>query len=188
MATGTIPSPRWTFGAGAPYAFYPNADNTYTVGTSSYAPATIYGHQFCIGASCITSWPSGTVASVFGRTGAVTALSGDYSVAQVSGAAPLASPTFSGVVTQPDGTMVSTAGWAGSPTFLNNVTVNGNLNVAGNINQSSSSPTKWSGKEWSSSTTSVPSGMDFSLGVGSDGTFIASWLAEARACRRAAAR
>jgi len=171
IATGTIPTPRWTFGASSPYAFYPNADNTYTIGTSSYAPASIYGHQFCIGGSCITSWPSGTVSSVFGRTGVVSAQNGDYSVAQVSGAAPLASPTFSGVVTQPDGTMVSASGWAGSPTFLNNVTVNGNLNVAGNINQTSSSPTKWSGKEWSSSSTSVPSGMDFSLGVGSDGMF-----------------
>ncbi len=171
VATGTIPTPRWTFGAGTPYAFYPNADNTYTIGTPSYSPATIYGHQFCIGASCVSSWPSGAVSSVFGRTGAVTAANGDYSVAQVSGAAPLASPTFSGVVTQPDGTMVSASGWAGSPTFLNNVTINGNVNVAGNINQTSSSPTKWSGKEWTGSTTSVPSGMDFSLGVGSDGAF-----------------
>jgi len=171
VATGTIPSARWTFGGSSPYAFYPNTDNTYMIGTSSYSPATIYGHQFCIGASCITSWPSGAVASVFGRTGAVTALSGDYSVSQVSGAAPLASPTFSGVVTEPDGTMVSALGWAGSPTFLNNVTVNGNLNVAGNINQTSNSPTQWSGKEWTNTTASVPSGMDFSLGVGSDGTF-----------------
>ena len=47
------------------------------------------------------------VSSVFGRTGAVTAQSGDYSVAQVTGAAPLASPTFSGTVTI---TPFSTAG------------------------------------------------------------------------------
>ena len=36
------------------------------------------------------------VASVFSRTGAVVAQSGDYSVSQVTGAAPLASPTFTG--------------------------------------------------------------------------------------------
>jgi hypothetical protein len=37
------------------------------------------------------------VTSVFTRTGAVVAASGDYTVAQVTGAAPLASPTFTGV-------------------------------------------------------------------------------------------
>ena len=101
----------------------------------------------------------------------MTAQSGDYSVGQVTGAAPLASPTFSGVMTHPDGTTVSASGWGGSPTFLSNVTINGNLSVAGNISQSSTSPTQWSGKEWTSTTVTVPSGMDYSLGVGSDNTF-----------------
>ena len=110
----------------------------------------------------------GAVSSVFGRTGAVAAQSGDYTVGQVSGAAPLASPTFTGVMTHPDGTSISSSGWAGSPTFLNNVTVNGNLSVAGNITQVSSNPTQWSGKEWSGTSVTVPSGMDYSLGVGSD--------------------
>jgi hypothetical protein len=41
------------------------------------------------------------VASVYGRVGVVTASSGDYSVAQVTGAAPLASPTFTGVPAAP---------------------------------------------------------------------------------------
>lgn len=113
----------------------------------------------------------GAVSSVFGRTGAVNAAAGDYSVAQVTGAAPLASPTFTGVMTHPDGTMVSTSGWAGSPTFLNNVTISGNLNVVGNINQTGSSPTQWSGKEWTGTTATVPAGMDFSLGVGTDAMF-----------------
>ena len=43
----------------------------------------------------------GAVSSVFGRTGAVTAQSGDYTVAQVTGAAPLASPGFTGTPTAP---------------------------------------------------------------------------------------
>lgn len=38
----------------------------------------------------------GSVTSVFGRTGAVTAQSGDYAVADITGAAPSASPTFTG--------------------------------------------------------------------------------------------
>jgi hypothetical protein len=68
----------------------------------------------------------GAVSSVFGRTGAVTATSGDYSVAQVTGAAPLASPTFTGTVTEPVPTLPSQtanfffaapAGSAGAPSF-----------------------------------------------------------------------
>jgi hypothetical protein len=46
--------------------------------------------------------PAGSAtASVFGRTGAVAAQSGDYTVGQVTGAAPLANPTFSGVPAAP---------------------------------------------------------------------------------------
>jgi hypothetical protein len=45
--------------------------------------------------------PAYPVTSVFGRTGAVVAVSGDYTVAQVTGAAPLASPTFTGVPVAP---------------------------------------------------------------------------------------
>ena len=55
----------------------------------------------CLSGVCNTTWPTSGVSSVFGRTGVVTAASGDYSVAQVTGAAPLASPTFTGNVTMP---------------------------------------------------------------------------------------
>lgn len=41
------------------------------------------------------------VLSVFGRTGAVVAETGDYTVAEVTGAAPLASPVFTGTPTAP---------------------------------------------------------------------------------------
>ena len=44
---------------------------------------------------------SGAVSSVFGRTGAVVAVGGDYTVAKVTGAAPLASPALTGVPTAP---------------------------------------------------------------------------------------
>jgi hypothetical protein len=44
---------------------------------------------------------AGAVSSVFTRTGAVTAQSGDYTVAQVTGAAPLASPALTGTPTAP---------------------------------------------------------------------------------------
>lgn len=42
-----------------------------------------------------------SVSSVFSRTGVIAAQSGDYSVGQVTGAAPLASPTFTGVPAAP---------------------------------------------------------------------------------------
>jgi len=66
------------------------------------------------------------VPSVFGRTGTVTAQSGDYSVGQVTGAAPLASPTFTGTVTEPVPVLPSQtanqffaapSGSAGAPAF-----------------------------------------------------------------------
>jgi hypothetical protein len=103
----------------------------------------------------------GNVASVFGRTGVVLAATGDYSVAQVTGAAA-------------DSAVVHLAGTetiSGAKTFASNVTLSGNLNVAGNINQTGTGPTQWSGVEWTGTTVTVPSGMNFSLGVGSDSTF-----------------
>jgi len=102
----------------------------------------------------------GAVSSVFGRTGAVTAANGDYSVSQVTGAAV-------------DSTVVHLAGTetiTGAKTFSGNVTLAGNLNVAGNILQTGTGPTQWSGVEWPGTTATVPSGMNFSLGVGSDST------------------
>jgi hypothetical protein len=43
----------------------------------------------------------GNVTTVFGRTGAVVATAGDYTAAQVTGAAPLASPALTGTPTAP---------------------------------------------------------------------------------------
>jgi hypothetical protein len=51
------------------------------------------------------------------------------------------------------------------------MTLNGDLSVSGNINQTGGGPTQWSGQEWSGTTVTVPSGMAFSLGVGSDNVF-----------------
>src|ERR1039458_6319931 len=84
----------------------------------------------------------GAVASVFGRSGAVTAAIGDYSVSQVTGAAV-------------DSAVVHLAGAetiTGAKTFSSDVTLSGNLNVAGNINQTGSGPTQWSGQEWTGTT------------------------------------
>lgn len=59
------------------------------------------------------------VTSVFGRLGAVIAQTGDYNVSQITGAAPLASPTFAGEVRAKDFEAVlyvdslNSQGWAG---------------------------------------------------------------------------
>jgi hypothetical protein len=55
----------------------------------------------------ITTGGGGAVSSVFGRTGAVVQVSGDYSVGQITGAAPINSPTFTGTVTIPAGANIS---------------------------------------------------------------------------------
>jgi len=68
-------------------------------------------------ASGVASWQtpasSAPVSSVFGRTGNVTAASGDYSVGNITGAAPLASPTFTGTVTVPTPTVAGAAATKG---------------------------------------------------------------------------
>lgn len=66
------------------------ADNSTLIATTAY----VKGQNYITAAGA-------PVTSVFGRTGAVTAQSGDYVVGQVTGAAPLASPTFTGVPAAP---------------------------------------------------------------------------------------
>jgi hypothetical protein len=65
--------------------------------------------------------PAGGVTTVFGRTGAVTASSGDYSVAQVTGAAPLASPAFTGTPTAPTQATTDSSTAVATDAFVKNV-------------------------------------------------------------------
>jgi hypothetical protein len=79
--------------------------------TSGTATVTLYAVP-PPAASTVASGGGGGVTSVFTRTGAVTASSGDYTVAQVTGAAPAASPTFTGTVTLPG--LAAATPWATS--------------------------------------------------------------------------
>lgn len=66
-------------------------------------------------------WTSGglsSVTSVFGRVGAVTAGNGDYTVSQVTGAAPLLSPTFTGIPIVPTAAFGTNTGQAASTAFV----------------------------------------------------------------------
>src|SRR5208282_1716052 len=57
-----------------------------------------------------SSASAGNVTSVFARTGAVVAEANDYAVGQVTGAAPLASPTFTGTATIPTAAVTTLSG------------------------------------------------------------------------------
>ncbi|MGD9766594.1 MAG: beta strand repeat-containing protein [Pseudolabrys sp.] len=70
---------------------------TAAVGTNTTQLATTAFVQSAIGGA-------GSVASVFGRVGAVVKQAGDYAVADITGAAPLASPTFTGTPAAPTAT------------------------------------------------------------------------------------
>jgi hypothetical protein len=84
----TLASPTFTGTPAAPTATA--GTNTTQLATTAFVTTAVAG--------------GGTVSSVFTRTGAVVAASGDYTVAQVTGAAPLASPMFTGTPVAPTAT------------------------------------------------------------------------------------
>lgn len=81
------------------------ADGIFTKGAQAMDTADVL--YVCTAAGNPGTWVTvsagggGSVLSVFTRTGAVVAANGDYSVGQVTGAAPLASPALTGVPTAP---------------------------------------------------------------------------------------
>ncbi len=106
-----------TTGGGAPQVvlFKNQSGSVHAVTITPFGTETIDGggagvaitlqvNDFAILSKDGTNWQSvargntaaAAVASVFGRTGAVVAVGGDYAVADITGAAPLASPTFTG--------------------------------------------------------------------------------------------
>jgi hypothetical protein len=75
-----LASPTFT---GDPKAPTPSpGDNDTSIATTAFVTAAVAA--------------GGAVTSVFGRTGAVVKVAGDYAVADITGAAPLASPTLTG--------------------------------------------------------------------------------------------
>lgn len=86
--------------------------------------------------SSIAGGGSGAVASVFGRTGAVVAASGDYVVGQITGAAPLISPGFSGVPLAPTASTGTNNSQIATTQFVQTaVAAGGGLPSASGINQ-----------------------------------------------------
>jgi hypothetical protein len=70
-------------------------------GTAPTAAPGTNTTQIATTAFVLANVGGGAVSSVFTRTGAVVAAAGDYTVAQVTGAAPLASPAFTGIASFP---------------------------------------------------------------------------------------
>ena len=66
------------------------ADNSVSLATTAFVKAQNY-----------VTTATAPVTSVFSRTGAITATNGDYTVTQVTGAAPINNPSFTGTPTAP---------------------------------------------------------------------------------------
>jgi hypothetical protein len=86
-----------------PPLIYPAGDEqqTLNLGLATWGMDEILAQNMILIDTFAGTVSGGAVSSVFGRTGAVLAQSGDYAVAQVTGAAPLASPAFTGIPTAP---------------------------------------------------------------------------------------
>jgi len=113
------------------------------VGFTSLAPDPTtgkWGQSIDAGAYDLFLTQATGVSSVFGRNGNVVAVGGDYSVGQVTGAAPLASPTFTGTVALPDGSTWNSTGLF-PPTPTTNTFLNVDSSGAQNHSFSFLSPT-----------------------------------------------
>lgn len=111
-----------------------------------YASTTaISGTALCLGTDCRTTWPSGSVSSVFGRTGVITAQSGDYNTSQVTesgnlyftnaraqGAVSATYPVLdsSGIFSLAFGT-TTTNNWSNLQTFNGGATLANNVTLSG---------------------------------------------------------
>lgn len=89
---------------------------TATAGTNTTQIATT---AYVLGQGFITI-SSAPVQSVFGRTGVVVATTADYTVAQVAGAAPLASPALTGTPTTTTAAMADNSSRIASTAYVQN--------------------------------------------------------------------
>lgn len=83
-----------------PVPYYPQTTITPNLGLSLVGMDEVLARDMVLIDAAVGSG-GGAVTSVFGRVGVVVAQLGDYTVAQVTGAAPLASPPLTGVPTTP---------------------------------------------------------------------------------------
>jgi hypothetical protein len=153
IASGIVPTLNQnTTGTAASFTGSLSGDVTGTQSTTAIAASTVTGKAltgFSAGAGSVTAADTiltafnkivgninalvSGVSSVFGRTGAVTAQSGDYTVSQVTGAAPAASPTFTGTA---NFAAIGAAGNIAGNTFTGGNATQYHLDASGNISTS----------------------------------------------------
>lgn len=114
--TGTVTAQSGDYSVGQVTGAAPLASPSLT-GTPLAPTATVGTNNTQIATTAFVLANSGTVGSVFGRTGTVTAQSGDYSVGQVTGAAPIASPALTGTPTVPTAAALTNTTQAASTAY-----------------------------------------------------------------------
>lgn len=93
----------------------PHGDRAYSVQRSNHTGTQLAATISDFGAAVIAAAP---VTTVFGRGGAVVAASGDYTVSQITGAAPLADPAFTGNVGMPTRTQGDNSAYGASTAYV----------------------------------------------------------------------
>jgi len=89
---------------------------------------------------------AGNVNTVFARSGTITAQAGDYAVSQVTGAASLASPAFTGAPTAPtpattdNSTKIATTAWVGAQGYASPTSMTQGYPLTGSGTSYGSSP------------------------------------------------
>jgi parallel beta-helix repeat protein len=129
-----ITQPIYTDGFGH-YDYYAASGVPYTeVVVNNGSVQAMYPDQVPMGATLGGSG-GGSVTSVFGRTGSIVAMVGDYNVSQITGAAPSASPSFTGTIRIVNavitGTLQDGGGSVGTPGQLLSSTGTGTAWVTG---------------------------------------------------------
>ena len=100
---------------------------------AQYGGVTYWGLQppaATLGGGTVGGWGGGAVSSVFTRTGDVVATTGDYTVAQVTGAAPLNNPAFIGTPTAPTASPGDNTTKIANTAFVTNAVTSGIAGVS----------------------------------------------------------
>jgi len=166
VVSGTTGSGNVVFAASPALSGTPTAP-TATSGTNTTQIATTAFVQSATGGGGVTSFNT--------RTGAVVPTSGDYTVSQVTGAAPLASPALTGTATAPTAAVGTASTQIATTAFVANalfslVTVSFSATPTFNLSSGSSFQITLTGNVTSSTLSGGTAGQTFVMKIVQDGT------------------
>jgi hypothetical protein len=166
VVSGTTGSGNVVFSASPALSGVPTAP-TATGGTNTTQLATTAFVQSAVGSTGVTSFNS--------RTGVVVPTSGDYTVAQVTGAAPLASPAFTGTATAPTAAIGTSSTQIATTAFVANalfslVTVSFSATPTFNLSSGTSFQITLTGNVTSSTLSGGTAGQTFVVKIIQDAT------------------